>query len=543
MGHVFISYSHKDTKYAHKLADSLQELEFDVWIDERLDYGSQWPLEIQKQLDSCDAFILVMSPRSFASEWVQSELQRAKRKLKPVFPLLLEGDEPWLSVESTQYYDVRDNRLPDQKFYSALKRVISVSPSTETPAQPSTSLMKPVSQKKVGSGSKIWIYLAVVGALGIVFLVCLVAAIPTLSKFLNLLPDSPVSTMTMAPTYTQAAIIEPTIAPSISPSITPTNTPSNDHEKIAFISTKDETRSLYLFDLKDKSIKPLVLNLTESLSGGVQFQWSPDGRFLAYTAFVPKRGVYIVDVNDPQPIMVFETSLILAFDWSPASDKIVIAGAQDVGRQNGTVYVVDASTKVFSLLTNLQVEMSGFTDAVSWSPDDSEIALEAWDSDESDLNIYWIDPSGVNLRNITDYSNNWSNSDYVTFNLDWSPDGRSLAIMTENEIKVMFKDRSVKVLYSNPKGFDTAFNKIRWSPDSKRVIFDDLSNTIRIINVVDESVTDLPLKGRCASWSPDGLNVIFAGAGPNYNELFMTNDNGTERLTTDMQVECAMWQP
>lgn len=96
MGHVFISYSHKDTEYAHGLADNLQSIGFDVWIDERLDYGSQWPYELQMRLDSCDAFILIMTPRAYASEWVQNELQRAKRKLKPIFPLLLEGDEPWL---------------------------------------------------------------------------------------------------------------------------------------------------------------------------------------------------------------------------------------------------------------------------------------------------------------------------------------------------------------------------------------------------------------------------------------------------------------
>src|SRR5215212_11978363 len=126
MGHIFISYSHKDTKYAHELAASLQNMGFETWIDERLDYGSQWPQELQKQLDSCSAFILIMSRHSYASEWVQSELQRAKRKLKPVFPLLLEGDEPWLSVESTQYYDVRGKLLPDDRFHSDLKQVTSI---------------------------------------------------------------------------------------------------------------------------------------------------------------------------------------------------------------------------------------------------------------------------------------------------------------------------------------------------------------------------------------------------------------------------------
>src|SRR5688500_10094368 len=136
MGHIFISYSHKDTTYAHGLADHLKTTGFDIWMDERLDYGSQWPFEIQKQLDSCDAFILIMTPRSFASDWVQSELQRARRKSKPIFPMLLEGDEPWLSVESTQYYDVRGEVLPDPEFYADLRTELARDPITPGPVPP-----------------------------------------------------------------------------------------------------------------------------------------------------------------------------------------------------------------------------------------------------------------------------------------------------------------------------------------------------------------------------------------------------------------------
>jgi len=139
MGHIFVSYSHKDTEYAHELADSLQNMGFEVWIDERLDYGAQWPQELQKQLDGCSAFILIMSRHSYASDWVQSELQRAKRKLKPIFPLLLDGDEPWLSVESTQYYDVREAANPDPKFYADLKKVITPDPNARTLLKPKGS--------------------------------------------------------------------------------------------------------------------------------------------------------------------------------------------------------------------------------------------------------------------------------------------------------------------------------------------------------------------------------------------------------------------
>lgn len=167
MGHIFISYSHKDTVYAHKLAENLQRMGFEAWIDERLDYGSQWPQELQKQLDSCSAFIVIMSPRSYESDWVQSELQRARRKSKPIFPLLLEGDEPWLSVESTQYYDVRGEAVPDPEFYSDLKTVMTSTPMARTPGLPEGSarvkLANDPSKPKRGIG------IATIGVLLMIF--------------------------------------------------------------------------------------------------------------------------------------------------------------------------------------------------------------------------------------------------------------------------------------------------------------------------------------------------------------------------------------
>lgn len=201
MGHVFISYSRRDTEYAHKLADDLQARGFDTWIDARIDYGSQWPHELQRQLDTCEAFILVMSPSSFASEWVQSELQRAKRKQKPIFPLLLMGDEPWLSVESTQYYDVRGGVLPDDRLYSALKKVVSG--SQESAAY--VSLPKPGG--KAGSGTsgpgvkRGW---RIAGAGAAVVLLAVGAAI-MIPRFLNTFdpgPPTPESARTVPVTET-----------------------------------------------------------------------------------------------------------------------------------------------------------------------------------------------------------------------------------------------------------------------------------------------------------------------------------------------------
>ena len=124
MSYIFISYSHKDKKYAHRLEKALNRSGFEVWLDDRIDYGTKWPKKIEQKLDGCEALILIMTAHSHGSDWVQNELARAKRKRKNIFPLLLKGDEPWLSVEATQYIDVRGGNLPPTAFYDTLAKVV-----------------------------------------------------------------------------------------------------------------------------------------------------------------------------------------------------------------------------------------------------------------------------------------------------------------------------------------------------------------------------------------------------------------------------------
>ena len=115
MGHIFISYSHKDTEDVHRLQEELVKQGFSVWMDDRIDYDAPWPKIIQDHLSTCDALILVVSENSFESEWVQKEVARAKRIGKPVFPILLNGNT-WPSVEWTQGMDLKNKELLPEEF-------------------------------------------------------------------------------------------------------------------------------------------------------------------------------------------------------------------------------------------------------------------------------------------------------------------------------------------------------------------------------------------------------------------------------------------
>ena len=122
MGHIFISYSHKDKKYVEKLEQKLIDEGFNVWIDHRIDYGSRWTEAIENAIDSCSAYIVVMSNDAKESPWVQREMIHAEKRRKPFFPLLLNGDT-WFSLGNIQYVDVSDGSFPPMRYYQRIKRI------------------------------------------------------------------------------------------------------------------------------------------------------------------------------------------------------------------------------------------------------------------------------------------------------------------------------------------------------------------------------------------------------------------------------------
>ena len=75
MDHLFVSYSKKDIRFARHLRKLLEDEGFGVWMDEsKLVPSEQWWPAIERNIDSCAAFLVIMSANSKGSRWVEREI-------------------------------------------------------------------------------------------------------------------------------------------------------------------------------------------------------------------------------------------------------------------------------------------------------------------------------------------------------------------------------------------------------------------------------------------------------------------------------------
>lgn len=221
MSHIFISYSHRDSKYVEKLEQKLIEEGFSVWIDHRIDYGSQWTEAIENAIDSCDAYIVVMSEDAKESPWVQREVIHAERRKKSFFPLLLSG-EFWFSLGNIQFVNVTNDSLPPEIFYKRLEKVTSRN-KVEKNAKPAPTVEpKPNQQSKLPKlsiDSKI-----ITRVFGILFVgVIMIFGFPKLVDFIGQF-QFPTSESTIKPTKTRSVNPTSTLRAATESLIT-TNTP------------------------------------------------------------------------------------------------------------------------------------------------------------------------------------------------------------------------------------------------------------------------------------------------------------------------------
>jgi len=152
---IFFSYSRADgSDFALKLARDLKKAGFNVWIDqEDIRAGTDWDLEVENALETCDCLLFVETEKSVISNNVLDEVYYALDQKKKVIPLIVRDSKTPFRLQRIQHIvfennyeeglnqliselkakssytaftadDSIANKIPDKSFYKKYARLI-----------------------------------------------------------------------------------------------------------------------------------------------------------------------------------------------------------------------------------------------------------------------------------------------------------------------------------------------------------------------------------------------------------------------------------
>jgi hypothetical protein len=132
---VFFSYARADAEFVLKLATDLRSAGVDLWIDQLdIPAGAQWDRAVEDALEACSCLLLVLSPRSIASQNVMDEASFAIEQDKKIVPVLYQNCDIPFRLKRLQYIDFcGDYDIAYTKLVKAL-RIHSSENARETPS-------------------------------------------------------------------------------------------------------------------------------------------------------------------------------------------------------------------------------------------------------------------------------------------------------------------------------------------------------------------------------------------------------------------------
>ncbi|MBN1954054.1 MAG: TIR domain-containing protein [Anaerolineae bacterium] len=133
--HVFISYAHKDAGFVLPLATRLQQYDVRVWLDDwSIQPGDNWDLVIDRAIDNCTHFLVVLSPYSVESLEVMGELRAALDERKKIVPVLYQECRIPRALRLIHYIDFTGREPDDEEAFGRLLHALGVPlPPTKQP--------------------------------------------------------------------------------------------------------------------------------------------------------------------------------------------------------------------------------------------------------------------------------------------------------------------------------------------------------------------------------------------------------------------------
>jgi CheY-like chemotaxis protein len=105
---IFISYASADRLIVENLQKDLAKHNYSLWVDfNNISGGTLWEQEITNAVSQCTACIVIVTRESTKSEWVQKEIDIARRENKLIIPLIMDDISPGKSVKTLNVSDLQ----------------------------------------------------------------------------------------------------------------------------------------------------------------------------------------------------------------------------------------------------------------------------------------------------------------------------------------------------------------------------------------------------------------------------------------------------
>jgi adenylate cyclase len=127
MARVFLSYAREDLETARKLASVLDEAGQSVWWDRHVHGGANFSTEIDRELKDAQVVMVLWSPTSIASAWVQDEAAEGRDSGRLV-PASVDSTKPPLGFRQFQCVDLsawakQGQREPVENLLEAISKI------------------------------------------------------------------------------------------------------------------------------------------------------------------------------------------------------------------------------------------------------------------------------------------------------------------------------------------------------------------------------------------------------------------------------------
>jgi tricorn protease len=277
-------------------------------------------------------------------------------------------------------------------------------------------------------------------------------------------------------------------------------------DEIYFCSDRDRTMNLFSYNLKNGQTRK-VTNYTEY---DIKFPSAGDNRIIyenggfiyifdIRTQTATKVSVQIADdFNTSRNELKDATRFLASVNPSPDGNRVVVAGRGDIF----SVPVKEGITR------NLTSSSNAHDREATWSPDSKWIAYLSDASGEYEIYIAKQDGSEPPVQLTT-------GADTYKFSIRWSPDSKKI-LWNDKMLRLQYVDISTKEVTLVDKSKVWEYRSFDWSPDSRWITYSQTSENgmqqVMLFNTDDKKispVTDEWFSSDQPTFSRNGKYLIF----------------------------------